>query len=78
MDNGIRGIRRRAHKAGRKKRRRERKKRREEKKRMRHVRRGLVEDADELDLELESETAEDVMENENSDVSPATEKKDVD
>ena len=45
---------------------------------MRQVRRGLVEDADEFDQELGMENAEGVMENENSDVSPATEKKDVD
>ena len=78
MDNGIRGIRRRAHKAGRKKKRLEKKKKRAEKKRMRQTRRELVVDADEFDQELGMENAEGVMENENPDVSPATEKKEVD
>ena len=78
MDNGIRGIRRRAHKAGRKKKRLEKKKKRAEKKRMRQTRRELVVNADEFDQELGMENAEGVMENENPDVSPATEKKEVD
>ena len=78
MDNGIRGIRRRAHKAGRKKKRLEKTKTRAEKKRMRQTRRELVVDADEFDQELGMENAEGVMENENPDVSPATEKKEVD
>lgn len=63
MDNGIRGIRRRAHKAGRKKRRLERKKKRAEKKRMRQVGRELVDESDEF--ETESDDAEAVQEDEN-------------
>ena len=51
MDNGIRGIRRRAHKAGRKKRRRERKKRREEKRRMRKNRHLKMDE--EVDVEVD-------------------------
>ena len=45
---------------------------------MRQTRRELVVDADEFDQELGMENAEGVMENENPDVSPATEKKEVD
>ena len=51
MDNGIRGIKRRAHKAGRKKRRLERKKRREEKKRMRKNRHLKMDE--EVDVEVD-------------------------
>ena len=64
--------------SGRKKKRLEKKKKRAEKKRMRQTRRELVVDADEFDQELGMENAEGVMENENPDVSPATEKKEVD
>ena len=51
MDNGIRGIRRRAHKAGRKKRRLERKKKRAEKRRMRKNRHLKMDE--EVDVEVD-------------------------
>ena len=51
MDNGIRGIRRRAHKAGRKKRRLERKKKRVEKRRMRKNRHLKMDE--EVDVEVD-------------------------
>ena len=51
MDNGIRGIRRRAHKAGRKKRRLERKKKRAEKRRMRKIRHLKMDE--EVDVEVD-------------------------